>query len=641
MSYRPVAITSDDDASDNESVASSSSSNSSIKTSSTTSSITFRLPLPVTSNATFPPLISSAFKSSDNESFGERIRNIFQSSILSFSIIISVGFIALLIWLLPYLNLPPLPWAGLLPLGRYHNIPDDFSIPSCAQPPPLVPDARYRISPDRDRTSKLLSDAIKIPTESWDDEGEVGEDPRWEVFLPFHEWLEGAFPNVYKSEKVEKEKVNEYGLLYVWKGSNESLKPLLLMAHQDTVPVDPSTSSLWTHPPFSGDIDSAWIWGRGAVDCKSQLVSVLETVESLLIAGFKPKRTVIVSFGFDEETTGYKGAGKLHDRIVEKFGKDSVVAIVDEGGLVEEQWGRTFAYPHIGEKGYMDLEITVETPGGHSSTPPRHTSIGIMSSLITALEASPFFPDLQPTNPFVNELICTAEYGLTLPLDGKRAIENMRDGDFDTVLEWLDVEEGEWAEERRWLAATSQAVDIIQGGVKVNSLPERVTATVNYRLNPSHTLSQVKQRITTVLYPAVAYHGLAFHPFVNDNTTSFDYHFQMPHIRKPRGTVTLRGIGELESAPVSPTEGKVWETFSATIRGWKDDIVVAPSAPSGNTDTHFMWDLTPNIYRFSPVDKDGARGLHTVDERINRDELVGMVKFFGNLILNFDALDNN
>ena len=60
--------------------------------------------------------------------------------------------------------------------------------------------------------------------------GPVGQDPRWEVFAPFHEYLAKAFPLVHSSLEVTK--VNTYGLVYKWTGSDASLKPLLLAAHQ-------------------------------------------------------------------------------------------------------------------------------------------------------------------------------------------------------------------------------------------------------------------------------------------------------------------------------------------------------------------------------------------------------------------------
>ena len=128
-----------------------------------------------------------------------------------------------------------------------------------------------------------------------------------------------------------------YGLLYTWQGSDDKLKPLVLMAHQDVVPVPASTVDAWTHPPFSGHYDGRYIWGRGSSDCKNQLIAEMETVELLLAADFKPKRTIIMSFGFDEEISGRQGAGHLSKFLIDRYGEDSIAAIVDEGAGFSEQ----------------------------------------------------------------------------------------------------------------------------------------------------------------------------------------------------------------------------------------------------------------------------------------------------------------
>lgn len=121
-------------------------------------------------------------------------------------------------------------------------------------------------------------------------------------------------------------KVNTYALLYTWYGSDPSLKPIMLMNHQgkpfslgspslsppkltlrvDVVPVEPRTYSQWQEPPFSGVLKDGWVWGRGSCDDKRGLIGNLASVETLLEADFRPKRTVVLAFGFDEESGGYE-----------------------------------------------------------------------------------------------------------------------------------------------------------------------------------------------------------------------------------------------------------------------------------------------------------------------------------------------
>ena len=146
--------------------------------------------------------------------------------------------------------------------------------------------------------------------------------------------------------------INTYGILIEWKGSDDTLKPYLFMAHQDVVPVLPATKDKWTYAPFSAHFDGRYVWGRGASDCKNNLVGILEAFEILLEKDFIPKRSVMAAFGFDEEISGPQGAKFLAAHIEETQGRDSIELIVDEGGLgFKELYGALFALPAVGEKG--------------------------------------------------------------------------------------------------------------------------------------------------------------------------------------------------------------------------------------------------------------------------------------------------
>jgi hypothetical protein len=205
-----------------------------------------------------------------------------------------------------------------------------------------------------------LSGAVKIPTMSFDDMGKIGEDKRWDIFYEFAQYLKDTFPQVHA--KLDLDVVNVHGLVYSWKGSDDSLKPTLLMAHQDVVPVPESTIPSWTHPPFDGVFDGKFIWGRGASDCKNSLIAIMESIELLVAADFQPKRSIVMSFGFDEEISGTEGAGHLAPFLLEKYGKDAFAIIIDEGAGVNTLWGTHFATPGVAEKGYVDVEI-VSTSG--------------------------------------------------------------------------------------------------------------------------------------------------------------------------------------------------------------------------------------------------------------------------------------
>jgi Gly-Xaa carboxypeptidase len=267
------------------------------------------------------------------------------------------------------------------------------SAPRCPQVEPLVLKSTKELDDMedylqsktfRDKSIERLSGAVQIPTQSYDDLGPVGEDPRWDIFYTFADYLAKTFPLAHSALQVEK--VNTHGLLYTWPGTNPKLKPTVLMAHQDVVPVPESTVEQWTYPPFSGFYDGKSIWGRGASDCKNQLTGILEAIEALVGANFAPQRTVILSFGFDEEVGGPRGAQYLAQFLLKRYGHNGVAVIVDEGAVNVESWGRDWAIPGVAEKGAVDVDITVRMPGGHSSIPPQHNGIGVASELISLIE---------------------------------------------------------------------------------------------------------------------------------------------------------------------------------------------------------------------------------------------------------------
>lgn len=497
---------------------------------------------------------------------------------------------------------------------------------ACAQPAPLFPssgdealDRAYaHLSTEAFRNGSIArhSGAVRIPTESFDDMGPIGEDKRWDTRFPFHDYLADTFPRIHAELKLEK--VNTFGLLYTWEGSDESLKPLVLMAHQDVVPVPQSTVEAWTHGPWSGHFDGQFIWGRGSSDCKNQLIAEMEVVEHLLEAGFRPKRTVILSLGFDEEISGREGAGHLAPVLLERYGKHGVAAIVDEGAGFSTQWGQAFALPGVGEKGYTDVRITVRKDGGHSSIPTDHTGIGILSELITHVEAVQYPTYLAEESPYLGLLQCGARHAPDFPkklkkLLGKHAAPatcHKKRGKKDE----LALEAAKAGRPIKYLMQTSQAVDVIDGGVKVNALPERTTVTINHRINIGDTPETVWDHLTALAKPIAEKYNLTLHAFTADKEA-------------PNSISLSAGATTLRVAPVSPTDPSLdtpYGILAGTVRAvYGEEIVVAPGMMTGNTDTRYYWDVTEHIFRFGPgydpQHDAGLGNIHTVDERISVD----------------------
>ncbi|KAH9027920.1 carboxypeptidase S, partial [Lactarius hengduanensis] len=445
--------------------------------------------------------------------------------------------------------------------------------------------------------------------------GPVGVDERWEAFGPFHDYLLRSFPLTH--ETLTLTKVNTYGLLYEWKGSGDTLKPLLLAAHQDVVPVDPKTIDQWKYSPYSGHYDGESIWGRGAADDKSGLIGIFSSVETLLEKGFKPTRTIVLAFGFDEEASGLQGAGSLSQALLKKYGEDSFALLVDEGGGIAEIGGSIIAVPGIAEKGYFDAMVMVSTAGGHSSVPPPHTSIGILSRLLVEFEANPIKPQLDRGTPVYGLLQCVGQHAKGFPGHLRTLIKTSIHS--DKALRKLEAELIK-DQEFKSLIGTTQAIDLIQGGVKTNALPEGAWAVVNHRIATQRfSVSAVQRRDTDVLKHLSNEFNLSFTAFGSDIT---------PNGAPSAGKLTLTDAWEsgLEPAPVTPTDedSAPWQLLSGTIkatynahRGLEgaDNIFVSPGVMSGNTDTRYYWKLTPHIVRYSHLSGVDTSTIHTVNER--------------------------
>jgi Gly-Xaa carboxypeptidase len=184
---------------------------------------------------------------------------------------------------------------------------------------------------------------------------------------------------------------------------------------------------------------------------------------------------------------------------------------------------------------------------------------------------------------------------------------------------------------QRYLMQTSQATDLISGGVKINALPEKVYAVINHRIAVESHVDDIRSKLRTLVESKILKKfsmSLDAWGDVSGNTSS-----------SAVGQIMLEDFDmPLEPSPVSPFDTDAYKTFTGTIKQvMGKDIIVAPSLMTGNTDTKFYWGLTPNIYRFSPMREEGRANAHTVDERVGMKEHIEAVKFYSQLILNGDG----
>jgi carboxypeptidase PM20D1 len=431
-----------------------------------------------------------------------------------------------------------------------------------------------------------LAGAIRFQTVSVQDPSTWNPEP----FNQFHEYLQQQFPVVHA--KLQKEIVADHSLLYMWKGTEPELPAVLLMAHMDVVPAEPGG---WKYPPFSGQISDGYVWGRGALDDKGDLISILSAMESLLDAGVSLHRTIYLAFGHDEEVSG-KGALAIATLLQSRNVKLDFV--LDEGMDIVENIvpgvPKPVAFIGIAEKGYLTVELTAEEPGGHSSTPPEHTAIGKLSEAIERLESHPMPAKIAGTSREVFEYL-----GPEMALPMRAMLANLWIS--APLIKHQLLKDPSLAASLR----TTTATTIISGGTKENVLPSKATATVNFRILPGDTIDTVLKHIRDTI--------------------------QSPDIK-----ITYDRTGATESSSISSTESESFRTVHQTVRQIFPDVIVAPTLVLGATDSRHYAKLTKNIYRFSPtrLSEHDLHRVHGENERESIQNCAGMVRFYIQLIRN-------
>jgi len=449
-----------------------------------------------------------------------------------------------------------------------------------------------------------LAGAIRIPTVSRD-----GEPPPLEDLQRLHGYLVETFPRAH--QVLDRREIGEGSLLYVWPPAGappeapfstaREARPLVLLAHMDTVPVAAGSEERWAHPPFSGAVAEEAVWGRGSMDDKSAVTAALEAVDRLLADGFAPVRPVVLAFGHDEEVGGTRGARRIAAEL-ERLRVEPLL-VVDEGqavidGLMPGVEGRV-AMIGIAEKGYLSLTLTAHGPEGHSSTPPPETAVDILAAGLVRLRANPLpagidgpvrglFETLAPRMPFAQRLVM-ANLWLFEPV----------------VIGKLSGEPGANA-----LLRTTTAPTMLDGSPKDNVLPAEARAVVNFRIHPRDSIAGVTAHVERAL---------------GDERITVE----------PYG-----GFGS-EPSPVSPTEGVAYELLERTVAQVVPGAAIAPSLVVGGTDARHYTGLTPNVYRFLPLtigSTDLAR-IHGTDERISIADYQRMVQFYVQLIRNASAAE--
>jgi carboxypeptidase PM20D1 len=441
-----------------------------------------------------------------------------------------------------------------------------------------------------------------------------------QALLSLHTHLQACYPLLHA--RLDRRVVNEYSLVFVWRGSDPSLQAMGLYAHMDVVPAD--DKHLWTVDPFGGVIRDGWVWGRGAIDDKQAVITICEALEHLLTTGFRPRRTVVLMFGHDEEISGAEGMARITDWVESSLAAEYMPLLaqrqreaqsagrpvpkplaffLDEGlfvldGAVPGHKDRT-ALICTAEKGFVDVELSVRMQGGHSSQPPKESAVGVLARAITRLEESPHPIVLGPESP-TRRMFESLIPGMTLPL--RVLFANL----------WLTKPLIGLILSRNPKTATTvrttTATTIVAAGTKVNTVPFEAKAWVNHRIIPGDTVETVLNRDAAIIADSRVQYR------VGENTNPL---------------------------PVSDATAPAFGIIARAVERIFPNTVAAPALMVGATDSKWGVDIAENIYRHCPTELHISQThmFHGLDERVQVDNLARMAAFYARVVLECDAAD--
>lgn len=427
-----------------------------------------------------------------------------------------------------------------------------------------------------------LSQMIQMQTVSSRKEDEIDHS----AFDAFMALLPELYPEAHKV--LTRETVNRHALLYHWAGRSKE-KPVVLMAHYDVVS---AREDNWKHPPFAGEIEDGIIWGRGAVDTKITLASIMEAAEFLIKDGFTPEHDIYLSFSNNEEI-----AGDSTPAIVALFEERGIDLnfVLDEGGAVVTKVfpGVTSPVALVGvaEKGIVDVDLVVNSAGGHASSPPKVTAPVTLARLIISLNRHPFharFP--APTIEMLHIL------GRHTPFAYRIIFANL--WLFGPLLLAVFANAGG---EMNAIVRTTVAVTMLEGSRGSNVLASRAKASANIRVAVGESVGNTVEHIRRI---------------------------------SAKEGALVNTVYATEPSPVSRTAGAPYELLGSVIHRTFPEAILSPYVMLGGSDSRHFARISPYVYRFSPMEltKAERNSMHAANEAIPVKKLDTCIAFYIRLI---------
>ncbi len=378
----------------------------------------------------------------------------------------------------------------------------------------------------------------------------------------------------WKSDDIEITTLNDTAyIIATWKGSDSSLKPLVISGHLDVVEADPKD---WKRDPFTPVVEGGYLFGRGASDMKYDAAMAVSTLIEMRRTGYVPRRSIVIEFSGDEETT------MASARVIAKKLKDAelVINIDGGGGALDEKTGKPLYWTWQGaEKTYNDYKLEVTNPGGHSSAPRPDNAIVQLAKALENVGNYHFAPEQNDLTKAYFEKAAQFESDPKLAAAMRAFALNIKDKKALKVLQANPSYVGK--------VGTTCVPTMVTAGHAPNALPQRASANVNCRIFPGHTREEIRKALEKIA-------GV-----------------EQVKVTDATGEDTI-------FAPASPMRADFVAAITKSMNLINPGLPIIPSQASGASDSMWFRAIGVDSYGASPIfSKDSDDFSHGLNERVH------------------------
>jgi acetylornithine deacetylase/succinyl-diaminopimelate desuccinylase-like protein len=373
---------------------------------------------------------------------------------------------------------------------------------------------------------------------------------------------------------------------------NGSKRPLLIMAHTDVVNVDPAK---WTFPPFAATRHGGYVYGRGTVDDKDNVVAALMAMLTLKRANVPLDRDVIFLAEAGEEGSTRIGIQFMVNEHFESI--DAEYCFAEGGGVTRQDGSVRFASVQTMEKLPRGIELTARGPAGHGSVPLQQNAVLHLSRAVAAVGDWRIPISLNETTSAYFQRLAE----ISTPEDAERYMAVLHpDPAVRAVADDYFVEH---EPRHASMLRSSISPTIIQGGYRINVIPSEAKATLDTRLVPAEDPEAFLEQVRAVI-----------------DDPAIEVAWAARDVRPP-------GVASLDTEAFEVLESNITRHYATTT---------LPTMSTGATDMAYLRAKGIQCYGIGPaIDiEDGPKGFgaHSDQERILEEELHRFVRFHYDIV---------